>query len=157
MYKSCIFLHFFNHFYSSIFEIALWITALSSPYIAHEWTAQNLILSVRLERSALCLKERHRSQNEGSLKSKERYAQHCQWRAVNLTSCLSGLTIVPDIEDWKCQGAQYIFIQVLYLYLLTCMYCQCRQFCWRLSACSWSPVGFHLPSRQTFAMWPSSR
>ena len=73
---------FFNHFYSSIFEIALRITALSSPYIAHERTAQNLILSVRSERSALCLKERHRSQNEGSLKSeerlsdfKERYAQ----------------------------------------------------------------------------------
>ena len=49
-----------------------------------EQTAQNLILSVRSERSALCLKERHRSQNEGSLKSeerlsdfKERYAQLC--------------------------------------------------------------------------------
>ena len=56
-------------------------TALFYPYIAHEQTAQNLILSVR---SALCLKERHRSQNEGSLKSeerlsefKERYAQLC--------------------------------------------------------------------------------
>ena len=47
-----------------------------------EQTAQSEILSVRSERSALCLKERHRSQNEGSLKSeerlsdfKERYAQ----------------------------------------------------------------------------------
>jgi len=59
--------------------------ALFYPYIAHEWTAQNLILSVRSVRSALCLKERHRSQNEGSLKSeeqlsdfKERYAQLCE-------------------------------------------------------------------------------
>ena len=47
-------------------------TALYYPYIAHERTAQNLILSVRSERSALCLKERNRSQNEGSLKSEER-------------------------------------------------------------------------------------
>jgi len=38
-------------------------TALFYPYIARERTAQNLILSVRSERSALCLKERHRSQN----------------------------------------------------------------------------------------------
>ena len=60
-------------------------TALFYPYIAHERTTQNLILSVRSERSALCLclKECHRSQNEGSLKSeerlsdfKERCAQH---------------------------------------------------------------------------------
>jgi len=75
---------FFNHFDSSIFEIALWMAALSSPYIAQERTAQSAILSVRSERFALCLKERHRSQNEGSLKSeerlsdfKERYAQLC--------------------------------------------------------------------------------
>ena len=54
------------------------------PYIAHERTAQNLILSGRSLCSTLCLKERHRSQNEGSLKSeerlsdfKERYAQLC--------------------------------------------------------------------------------
>ena len=44
-------------------------TALFYPYIAHERTAKNLILSVRSERSALSLKERHRSQNEDSLKS----------------------------------------------------------------------------------------
>ena len=44
-------------------------TALFYPYIAQERTAQSEILSVRSERSALCLKERHRSQNEGSLKS----------------------------------------------------------------------------------------
>ena len=60
-------------------------TALFYPYIARERTAHNLILSVRSERSALRLKEHHRSQNEGSLKSeerlsdcKERYAQHCK-------------------------------------------------------------------------------
>ena len=48
------------------------VTALFSPYIAHERTPQKLILSVRSLRFALCLKERHRSQNEGSLKSEER-------------------------------------------------------------------------------------
>ena len=48
------------------------LTELFYPYIAHERIAQNLILSVRSLRSALCLKERHRSQNEGSLKSEER-------------------------------------------------------------------------------------
>ena len=60
-------------------------TALFYPYIAQERTAQGAILSVRSERSALCLKERHRSQNEGLLKSKERlsdfkerYAQLCR-------------------------------------------------------------------------------
>ena len=48
------------------------LTALFYPYIAHERTAQNLILLVCSLRFALCLKERHRSQNEGSLKSEER-------------------------------------------------------------------------------------
>ena len=38
------------------------LTALFYPYIAHERTAQNLILSVRLLHFAL-FKERHRSQN----------------------------------------------------------------------------------------------
>jgi hypothetical protein len=48
------------------------MTALSSPYIAQERTAQSAVFSVRSERFTLCLKERHRSQNEGSLKSEER-------------------------------------------------------------------------------------
>jgi hypothetical protein len=59
------------------------LTTFFSPYIAHA-TAQNLILSVCSLRFALCLKERHRSQNQGSLKSeeqlsnfKERCAQLC--------------------------------------------------------------------------------
>ena len=47
-------------------------TALFYPYIAQERTALSEILSVRSERFALCLKERHRSQNQGSLKSEER-------------------------------------------------------------------------------------
>ena len=47
-------------------------TALFCPYIAHERTAQNLILSVRFLRFSLFVKERHRSQNQGSLKSEER-------------------------------------------------------------------------------------
>ena len=55
----------FMHF-STIF------TALFSPFIAHERTAQNLILSVGSSLFALFLIERHRSQNQGSLESKER-------------------------------------------------------------------------------------
>ena len=47
-------------------------TALFYPYIAHERTAQNFILSVCSVRFALSPKERHRSQNEGLLKSEER-------------------------------------------------------------------------------------
>ena len=47
-------------------------TALFYPYIAHEQTVQNLILSLRSLRFALFVKERHRSQNEGLLKSEER-------------------------------------------------------------------------------------
>ena len=47
-------------------------TALFYPYIAHKRTAQNLILSVRSLRFALFVKEHHRSQNQGTLKSKER-------------------------------------------------------------------------------------
>ena len=54
---------------SNFMPISTIFTALFYPYIARERTAQNLISSVRSERSALCLKERHRSQNEGSLKS----------------------------------------------------------------------------------------
>jgi len=42
-------------------------TALFYPYIAHVRTAKNLILSVR----SFCLKDRHRSQSEGSLKSEK--------------------------------------------------------------------------------------
>ena len=49
-------------------------TALFYPYIAHERTTQNLILSVRSLRFALFVKERHRSQNQGSLKSEERFS-----------------------------------------------------------------------------------
>jgi len=82
----CMFYAFFNHFYSSIFEIALWITALSSPYIAQERTAQSAILSVRSERFALCLKERHRSQNQGSLKSE---------RAISKSDVPSSDSAVP--------------------------------------------------------------
>jgi len=59
-------------------------TALFFPYIAHERTAQNLILSLRSSLFALFLIEHHRSQNAGSLKSeeplsdfKERCAQLC--------------------------------------------------------------------------------
>jgi hypothetical protein len=48
------------------------MTALFFPYIAQERTAQSAIFSVRSERFAPCLKERHRSQNQGSLKSEER-------------------------------------------------------------------------------------
>ena len=46
-------------------------TVLFYPYIAHERTAQNLILSVHSLRFALCLKECHCSQNQGLLKREE--------------------------------------------------------------------------------------
>ena len=46
--------------------------ALFYPYIAHGRTAQNLILSVRSLHFALFVKEHHRSQNHGLLKSEER-------------------------------------------------------------------------------------
>ena len=72
---------FFNHFYGSIFEIALWTNALSSPYIAHEPTAQNLILSVHSLRFALFVKKRHGSQNQGSLKSEEQLSDFKEWCA----------------------------------------------------------------------------
>ena len=45
-------------------------TELFNPYIAHERTAHNLDYVSLLV--ALLLTERHRSQNEGSLKSEER-------------------------------------------------------------------------------------
>jgi hypothetical protein len=62
---------FSNHCYSFIFVFGFCTTVLSSPYIAHERTAPNLLLSVCSERFALCLRERHRSQNQGSLMSEE--------------------------------------------------------------------------------------
>jgi len=61
MYKSCLLKRF-----STIF------TVLFLPYIAHERTAQNLILSVCSLLLALFLIERHCSQNASSLKSEER-------------------------------------------------------------------------------------
>ena len=76
-------------------------TALFDPYIARERTAQNFILSVRSERYALCLEERHRSQNEGSLKSeerlsdfKERYAQH--WNRERQAQQIIVLSVVRE-------------------------------------------------------------
>ena len=60
MYNSCIFMRF-----STIF------TALFCPYIAHERTTHNLDYVSSLV--ALFLTEHHRSQNEGSLKSEERF------------------------------------------------------------------------------------
>ena len=54
------------HFYA----FSTILTALFCPYIAHEGTAHNLDYVNSLV--ALCLTERHRSQNEGSLKSEER-------------------------------------------------------------------------------------
>ena len=79
-------------------------TALSYPYIAHEQTAQNLILSVRSLRFALFVKERHRSQNQGSFKSeeqlsdfKERCAQLCILvnNRIHQTSAYLQLNYIP--------------------------------------------------------------
>ena len=49
------------------------LTALFFPYIAQERTAPNLILLVRSLCFTLFFKECHRSQNQGSLKSEERF------------------------------------------------------------------------------------
>jgi len=75
------------------------MTALSSPYIAQERTAQSAILSVRSERFALCLKERHRSQNQGSLKSEERksdFKERCA-QLCNIRSFLCVSTAGPAL------------------------------------------------------------
>ena len=53
---------------STIFNCALF------PYIAHERTAKNWILSVCSLLFALFLIERHHSQNHGLLKSEERWS-----------------------------------------------------------------------------------
>ena len=74
------FMHFFNHFYSSIFEIALWITAHSSPYIAHERTAPkfdfvSLLRALRsLSQGAPSLQKWRFAQERRAI---ERYAQLC--------------------------------------------------------------------------------
>jgi len=67
---------FLNHLYG----------ALLSLY-RYERTAQDLILSVRSLRFALCLKEHHRSQNESLLKSEERlsdFKENCAqlWKSI---------------------------------------------------------------------------
>ena len=67
-------------------------TALFCPYIAHERTTQNLILSVRSLRFALFVKERHRSQNQGSLKSEERLSDFKE-------RCAQLCTFVQDLND----------------------------------------------------------
>ena len=94
-------------------------TALFYPYIAHERTAQNLILSVRSERSALCLKERHRSQNEVSLKSEERLSDFkersicpalpfgsvrytANWRQVYFGCCTVHMRQSKLGASWQC-------------------------------------------------------
>ena len=63
---------FFNHYYSSIFEIALKINPLFFPSIAQEWTTQNVNFAVRLSLFALFLILLSRSGNQGSLEREER-------------------------------------------------------------------------------------
>ena len=79
---------FFNHFYGSIFEIALLSTVLSFPYNHMSESLRIWILSVRSLLFALFLIERHRSQNQGSLKSEEglsHFKEQCAqlWFNVN--------------------------------------------------------------------------
>ena len=71
-------------------------TALFYPYIAHERTAQNLILSLRF---ALFVKERHGSQNEGSLKSKERF-QRAMCPALINSVIMQGTWVWTDGSAW---------------------------------------------------------
>ena len=70
-------------------------TALFYPYIAQERTAQSAILSVRSELFALCLKERHRSQNQGSLKSEERKSDFKE-RCAQLCQILAWIRVQED-------------------------------------------------------------
>ena len=87
------------------------------PYIAHERTAQNLILSVRSLSFALFVKERHRSQNQGSLKSKERLndfkercAQLCFKFFIMDVHLLHGASLEsPLIGMGFCQFFAHIF------------------------------------------------
>ena len=61
-------------------------TALLYPYIAQERTAQSKILSVRSERFALCLKEHHRSQNQGLLQSERAISKSDVPSSANMAS-----------------------------------------------------------------------
>ena len=80
-------------------------TALFYPYIAHERTAQNFILSVRSERFALCLKERHRSQNQGSVTTLYVPYVQVQHRQLGVTRLLGGkLLSVQTTVIYICAG-----------------------------------------------------
>jgi hypothetical protein len=80
------------------------MTALFFLLIAQERTAQSAILSVRSERYALSLKERHRSQNQGSLKSEERksdFKERCAqlWQSMLVEDATSSITYLAARED----------------------------------------------------------
>ena len=86
-------------------------TALFYPYIAQERTAQSVILSVRSERFALSLKERHRSQNEGSLKSEERksdFKERCAqlWKWVPKCAEFYSHSKYEDEIEKKCTNEE---------------------------------------------------
>ena len=81
-------------------------TVLFYPYIAHERTTQNLILSVRSVRFALSLKERHRSQNEGSLKREEQlsdFKERCAQLCLTVPKILFKLLVTTiNISPFAC-------------------------------------------------------
>ena len=91
---------FFNHSYSSIFEIALRINPLFFLYIAQEQTAQNANLALRSSLFALFLKSLIRSQNQGLLKSEERLSDFKE-RCTQLCKCPVQLWDWPTDDSKK--------------------------------------------------------
>ena len=80
-------------------------TALFYPYMAHEWTAQNLDFVSSLV--ALILIERHCSQNKGSFKKSEERLSDFKERCAQLCHILQNMTdILPKgsaLVIWSSQ------------------------------------------------------
>ena len=110
---------FFNQYYGSIFEIALIINPLLFPYIAHEQTAQNLILSVCLSLFALFLKSLLRSLVSRFAQERRAIEQFQRAMCPALGSkCLPSLwspslwSPYPFRLLWRCNGLLKIGIRL---------------------------------------------
>ena len=104
------------------------LTALFCPYIAHERTAQNLILSVRSSLFALFLKSLIRSQNQGSLKReerlsdfKERCAHLCNTHLLSLIVFLYSFTQTSPLN--KKSFSKQAVVYNLYNCKMTADFC----------------------------------
>ena len=82
----------------------------SSAYIAHERTAQNLILSVRSSLLALFLFEHHRSQNQGSLKREERLSDFKERCAQLWSILLNSMVLFQSGDATHCPICRTSFI-----------------------------------------------